>query len=251
MQAAAGGWDNLGLMAMTPEDYTVELAKAWGGGLRSVILYGSAASGDHRQDSDYNLILVVDRVNPACVRAAARATVKWVREGNPAPLLMTPGFLANSADVYPLEWLDIIDHHRVLAGEDPVPGLSVSDRNLRLELERELKSSWLKLLGRYQAVAGSPSEVRELMVRSSSNFLTLFRGCLRLFGMRHMPPKAKVAAALAEHLGKEVPMDSGAFAFVETLRDGKRKVSQEEIDAGMERYLAAIEAVIRRIDAWT
>jgi predicted nucleotidyltransferase len=238
-------------MALTPETCAKELARIWGDGLRTVVLYGSAASGDHRHDSDFNLLLVVDRIDPARVREAARVTRAWTRAGNPAPLLLTPDFLKNSADVYPLEWLDILDHHRVLAGEDLVSGLAVSDQNLRTELERELKSAWLKLLGRYQAAASSPAEVRELMVRSSSTFLTLFRGCLRLLGVRPLPPKAKVAEALAERIRAQEPFDPAVFAFINDLREKRRKASRDELDSAMDRYLAAIAAVIRRIDAWT
>jgi len=238
-------------VAQTPETYAKELARIWGDGLRTVVLYGSAASGDHRRDSDYNILLVVDRIDPARVSAATRVTRAWTKAGNPAPLLMTEDFLKGSCDVYPLEWLDILDHHHVLAGQDLVSGLTVSDRNLRLELERELKSAWLKLLGRYQVAASSPAEVRELMVRSSSTFLTLFRGCLRLLGVRPLPPKAKVAEALAERIRAQEPFDPSVFALISELRERRRKASSDELNSAMDRYLAAIAAVIRRIDAWT
>ncbi|MEK7477129.1 MAG: nucleotidyltransferase domain-containing protein [Candidatus Coatesbacteria bacterium] len=238
-------------MALSPETYASDLTRIWGESLKSVVLYGSAASGDHHRDSDYNLLVVVATIDPARIRDAAKVTRGWTRGGNPPPLLMTPEFLANSADAYPLEWLDMLDHHRVLAGEDLVAGLAVNDQNLRLELERELKSAWLKLLGRYQAAAASPSEVRELMVRSSSTFLTLFRGCLRLLGVKPLPPRLNVAAALAERLGPDSGFDPGAFAFIHALREKDPKALKLDPHGPMDRYLAAIGAVIRRIDAWT
>jgi len=236
---------------MSLDAYAQDLKRIWGDSLRSVILYGSAASGDHYRGSDYNLLVIVDRIEPARLREAARSTRAWTRAGNPAPLLMTPDFLANSADAYPLEWLDMLDHHRVLAGDDSLTALKVSDQNLRLELERELKSAWLKLLGRYQVAAGSPAELRELMAKSSSTFITLFRGCLRLLGVRPLPPRRSVAAMLAERLKPGDSFDPAVFAYVHALKEKDREVMKEDPEPHMDCYLAAIAAVIRRIDAWT
>ena len=58
--------------------------------LRSVVLYGSAAAGEHNEHfSDLNVLCVLTRVTPAEL-ADSEPIFKWWREqGNPSPLLFS------------------------------------------------------------------------------------------------------------------------------------------------------------------
>ena len=58
--------------------------------LQSVILYGSAAAGEHNEHfSDLNVLCVLTRVTPAEL-ADAEPIFKWWRaQGNPSPLLLS------------------------------------------------------------------------------------------------------------------------------------------------------------------
>ena len=65
---------------------TKELKKAFGDGLVSVVLYGSAAAGDHHEGfSDYNILCVLERLTPAELGRAEEVFAWWRRQGNPAP----------------------------------------------------------------------------------------------------------------------------------------------------------------------
>jgi hypothetical protein len=58
----------------------------------------------------------------------------------------------------------------------------VDPADLRLQCERELKGKHIQLRERYLLFAGQPEELGELLVRSFSTFLVLFRTVLRLAG---------------------------------------------------------------------
>ncbi|MEK7766241.1 MAG: hypothetical protein AAB368_08385, partial [bacterium] len=177
-------------MAYSPERLAEELKNAHGADLRSVILYGSAAAGArHPRYSDHNVLVLLRATGAAALAVSAPAIRKWEKAGNPPPLFMTPEFLARSADVFPLEWLDMKEQHRVLVGEDALASLAVNPRHLRVELERELKGTLLRFRGAYAAAAGDTRRARELLIRSSSTFLILFRGCLRHLGVVPLPSK--------------------------------------------------------------
>src|SRR5262245_9574028 len=127
-------------MMMTPEQFSEQVRQAMPAGVRSVILYGSAAAGEHLTErSDYNILIVLDKLELPELTALAGPTEAWVEEGNQPPLLFTVESLRESADVFPIELLDIRDSHKVLVGEDMVAGLAISDANLRRQVESELR----------------------------------------------------------------------------------------------------------------
>ncbi len=63
----------------------------------------------------------------------------------PFPLLINRQFVLSSLDSYPLEFLDIVSsgYHNLLAREDMLAELKFAAADMRLQMERELKSKWL------------------------------------------------------------------------------------------------------------
>src|ERR1700712_534967 len=106
-------------------DQLVErLKKAFGGDLISVVLYGSAAVGDHHSKfSDYNVLCVLRQITPTQL-GASEAIFRWWREqGNPSPLLLTEHEVQTSTDCFAVEFHDIKEHNRLLHGADVVSSL--------------------------------------------------------------------------------------------------------------------------------
>lgn len=229
---------------MTPERFTEQLHRACQDNLTSVILFGSSAAGDHLgRQSDYNTLVVVKRLGLPELAALAPVARAWVRRGNPPPLCFTQESLERSADTFPLELLDIRDHHRILAGEDVISRLAVRPDHVRHQLEYELKGKLMQLRSRYLLSAGRPSQLRQLMTRSLSTFLVLFRGALRL----HQPtvPAAKLEAL--RQLAALTQVDVSAIETVARLKAGARVpgVVMERLFAD---YLAAIELLVVSVD---
>jgi len=232
-------------MAYTPDQIVGDLSKAWGGNLLSAILYGSAATEefDHKR-SDFNLLLIVRDSVKAGSPATAGYFRKWSAGGNPTPLVMTADFMRRSADVFPIEWLDIHERHKVLYGKDLTGCVRVGGANYRLELERELKANLLRLQGKYRIVAGRTSAVQELITMSSSTFLALFRSFLRLLGVKPLPARGETAKVLAHRIG----FDASAFTYAARLRRGERDALKADPDLWMGRYIRAIVAVISKAE---
>lgn len=239
---------NEAFMKPTPETLTAALKQLLGRRLASVILYGSAASGDHvARHSDYNIMVVLDRTDAAALAPLGPVLRRWTKAGNPLPQIMDRRFLARSAGAFPLEWADMRDHHQVLHGADILKGLVVSPRAMRAELERELKAKLLRLHAAYAAAADEPARLRDLLIKSSSTFLVLFRGILRLKDVKPLPPRRDTAAAVARALR----IDLGVFGFVRGLRTGESGAGKAAVEAQARRYLKAVEAVVEKLDSWT
>lgn len=78
-----------------------DLKRTHGRNLVSVILFGSAAAGDFvREQSDYNVLIVMEKIGPADLRNAHACVREWVRMGNPLPVYFTSRELRDAADVF-------------------------------------------------------------------------------------------------------------------------------------------------------
>jgi hypothetical protein len=232
---------------MTPEKLVEELKQACPTGLKSVVLYGSAAAGDFvGKSSDYNVLVVTEDLGSATLDALSNAAAKWSKAGNPAPLMFTEDRLAQATDVFPIELLDIRECHKILYGEDLVQGLEIDTKNLRLEIEHELRGKLIKLRQSYLLTGGKPKAIAELMVDSLSTFLVLFRASLRLFEDAVPQQKFQALEKLAGHL----EFDAAVFTTVQQLKEGAKKPKDVAVAEVFNTYLKTIECVIDAVDAY-
>jgi hypothetical protein len=229
---------------MTPETFATRLAEQCGASLRSVVLYGSAAAGDHiKQHSDYNLLIVLDRLGQEDLAALAPLMREWAAAGNPPPRLFTPEALRRSADVFALEIADLRDARRVLHGEDPIAPLAVAHEHLRYQLEYELHGKLNRLRSAYLLAAGQSKDLERLMISSLPGFLVLARGALRLYEPRVPGPKLEALRALARH----VPLRVEPFERIAAWNAGGCDAADpERIFAD---YLTELERLQAAVDA--
>ncbi|MGB9678014.1 MAG: nucleotidyltransferase domain-containing protein, partial [Candidatus Ratteibacteria bacterium] len=112
--------------------------------LLSCILYGSAVKGNYKEGiSDINLIIIIDKFEAKDLDEIKRRVSKFAWKNLIKPYFFSEWFLLSSADVFPVEWMDIKENHIVLYGEDLTEKINVENKNLRIELERKLKQLFL------------------------------------------------------------------------------------------------------------
>ena len=232
---------------MTPEKLVEELKLACPKGLKSVVLYGSAAAGDHSgKQSDYNVLVVAEELDIATLDAFSKSAAAWSKAGNPAPMLFTEERLAQATDVFPIELLDIRECHKVLYGENLVQGLEIDTKNLRLQIEHELRGKLIRLRQSYLLTQGKSRAVTDLMVQSLSTFLVLFRAALRLFEQEVPQKKFQALEKLSTHLA----FDGSVFQTVQELKDGTKKPKEVPLGDLFNNYLKTIERVIDAVDMY-
>lgn len=228
---------------MTPEDFSKTLQKRLGEGLVSVILYGSAARGDHGgKRSDFNLMVVCKSLGMTVLDKLAISARDWVKAGNRAPLLFTEARLQQSRDAFPIELLDMQAHYKVLYGEDPLAGLFIETHHLRWQLEHELRGALIKLREHYLAAGGKPELVSETLVGSLATFTTMVRASLRCLGQTVPATNDEALTALAS----AIPFDPEPFRKVDAM---KRKGSKPgDIPALFAAYLSSVEQMVDAVD---
>ncbi len=230
---------------MNPQELTDKLRDAYGENLASVILYGSAADGEyHKGLSDYNIIIVLKNLAPVELAKPNAILKKWVKAGNPPPIFFSPEIISGSADVFPIEFFDIIERRKVLFGSDPFKEVKIDPKNLRHQCEHELRSKLMTLHSRVALIADQPKELIRLILESSSSFFAAFGGILRLAGARPKPSKKE----LAEQITKLTGIDTSIFMEVVEVREGSKIWRKEEALEKFEQYLTSIESVVKYVD---
>ena len=220
-----------------------ELAAAVGSKLLSVVLYGSAARGDfHEKTSDLNLIVVLEDLSPLTLELLSPCIRKWIKKDHPSPRLFTPSLITESADVFPMEMLDLQSHRLVLFGRDPFAGLAVGRAHLRLQCERELRTKLMRLREGYVECHDVPNELQRLLTSSYTTFVAVFRGCLSLMGGSVPLRNAEVVQAFCRRAG----LEAGPFEEVDKLKRG------EELQAALKTvfsgYYEQLSRAVEKID---
>ncbi len=125
-----------------------------------MVLYGSAAAGDHIElRSDYNILIALKRITPEDLRQAQAPMREWQRLGHPLPVYFTLEELADAADVFPIEFHQMANARIVLYGHDPFEFVKLSDANLRHQTEYELRSKLIQLRRLYIPASSFDREI--------------------------------------------------------------------------------------------
>lgn len=222
-----------------------DIRTSCGTSLKSVVLYGSKAAGEEtKKYSDYNILLVLENVNFSALAQLSAITGGWVRHGNTPPLIFTVDELKNSADVFPIEFLDMKASHRLLFGEDYLQNIEVKETHLRHQCEFELRSKLLKLRQGYLIAGGSSKKVRELLESTVSSFLVVFRFVLKLLGEN--PPLKKTDSL--ELLSKKTGINPSVFQTIIKIRNNDKEAMQINPEILIKEYMEEIEKIISVVD---
>jgi hypothetical protein len=226
-------------------DFARDLTTTYGDELVSVVLYGSAARGEYREGvSDLNLLVLLRDTAAATLRRGSALARAWGAAKNPPPLVMSEREFRGSADVFPMELADIRDAHVILYGTDPFAGVEISHADLRLQLERELKSAYIRLRTRYLTDAGDAARFEPLLLKSLSTFLVMFRTVLRLSD----ESVARDPEAVVQATARRVGFDPAPLLEIVRARAGGAKLDVGPDAPVVTGYLDAVAEVVRYVD---
>jgi hypothetical protein len=225
--------------ALTVQQFAARVSEVLGQHLVSLVLYGSTARGTAvPQRSDVNTLLICDTADDALFGALAPVVRDWRRAGHPAPLIFTAAEWRTSADAFAIEYEDMRQHHQVLAGRDPWPGISVERGHVRRQLESELMGKLIRLRQAYAALhgAGDAKQLARVVVGSAAGFFTMLRTVLRLAGR----PVPAVPAELVQSAAALVGFPAGDLAPLVQHASGGPALRLRPGDALVPAYLAAV-----------
>jgi hypothetical protein len=221
------------------------LRTAHGENLSSVVLYGSAAAGDHIElRSDHNLLIVLNRITTEDLRLSQAPMQEWQGLGQPMPVYFSVEELNDAADVFPIEFLQMEKARKVLLGRDPFELVQISRANLRRQTEYELRAKLIQLRRLYIPASTSIEKLSSLMSDSLASFAALFRAVLILHGQEPPITKADTVRAIVRLL----ELDASPFERIFELRAGRLSLTETEANQVFAAYMTQIEHVIEVVD---
>jgi hypothetical protein len=166
----------------TLEQVRRDLHGLFGDSLRAVALTGEAAGASYRAGrSPLEIAVLLEQVTADALRKVRPRLRGWARRRVAAPLVFDLRWLADSRDVFPIEFLELRAHHVPLHGDvDPFANLPVSEEHLRLEVEKQLRGKLLHLWEAYLETRGSSRRLRSLLAAVPHGFAWILRGALHL-----------------------------------------------------------------------
>jgi hypothetical protein len=232
---------------MTLDELVDQLKRVYGAQLDAVVLYGSAAAGEHiPKRSDYNVLVVVQELTMQHMRTEAAVARAWAEGGNPPPLTLTRSEWRGSADIFPMEYADILERHRVLYGTPPFDGIVVDRGHLRLQLEYEAMGKLLKLRQGVLAAGGDQKAQVELLAASLSTIMVIFRAVERLHGA--VPPTDY--DRLSRDVATRVGFDAAPFGRVVRHLRGGEKIGSSEVESVLAGYVDGMSRLVSYLDRY-
>lgn len=210
----------------------------------SIVLCGEAASAAYRPGvSPLSLAVVVDRVDFSILEALRPVVARAGRRLS-TPLLFDPPYIASALDVFPLEFLDLVDRHRLLEGtSDPFAALEIGASHVKTQLEEQLRGKMLHLRETYLE-EGPSRRLGTTLLDSLSYFYVLLRGLLFLDGhSRSGQPLELLAAVESVH-----DVSLRTVAELEAVRVGDGRLSASAAREHFAGYLACICRLVEIVD---
>ena len=146
---------------------TKRFKQTFGDDLSSLILFGSAVGGQwHPDRSDLNLLAVFGSDELSILDRAAALKGLFLKH-NVSCLWFREVGLPRSADVFPIELLDLKLRRRVLHGDDIIEKVVIYHPDLRLACERIAREKLLALRSNYVLYAGDEAALRSVLIKSA------------------------------------------------------------------------------------
>jgi hypothetical protein len=206
--------------------------------VHSITITGSALTDDFDPvKSDVNSVFVLHAMDLEFLEFLAPLGKTYGKKRIASPLIMTPEYIRNSLDVFPVEFLNIKLLHKTTFGEDLFQNLMIDRSDLRLQCERELKVRLIGLRQGYISAIGNAKILTDLFINTIAGYVPLFRGIVLILGKEPPLRNEDVLAVLAEVSG----VDTKVFKTVLKQKKQKTKMTIKQLNAIFKDYYAAME----------
>ncbi|MDY6839768.1 MAG: hypothetical protein SWH78_17560 [Thermodesulfobacteriota bacterium] len=226
-------------------DVTSDYKELFGDDLVSIILYGSAASGEYvAGKSDINFMIVLSDKGIDSLERTFEVVKKWKKRNVATPLFLTEDYVRTSLDAFPIEYLNLQNCHESVYGRDILKDLTFDRHYLRLQCEREIKAKLLLLREAFLETGGRGKDLQELVAQSVHAFVAVFNGLLYLKG-KEVPQRKREAVA---QVCETFDLDKALFEKLLDIREKKLKPSGTEMAGLFQAYLKEVRNMWKQLD---
>ena len=222
--------------------FTDDLKDLYKEDLVSVILYGSAASAEFvEKHSNLNFLIVLKSTELPILRKAADLTRKFPYL---EPLFMTENFISSSADVFPIEFLDIKENYAIIYGKDILKEMQIDTKNLRFQCEHELKVKLMSLRQLFLKFSNDAKALERVLFKTFTSVLHISRNMLRLKGKAAPYKKEQIINELSLNFG----LNKTLWVEILNAKNRQAKISKAELEDLFIRFCEELERVVEITD---
>jgi hypothetical protein len=178
------------------------------------------------------------------LNAVAALARSMSRQKVSPPLLVTPAYIERSRDVFGVEFLDFQLTHETILGDDPFTSLHIEKEDVRLQCERELKATLVRMRQGYITAAGDKAMVQDILISTGKGLTPLARAMLWLRDIE----RPKTMEAALRRAGDEFKVDLTAVVAAERWRYEKPRLTEPEVRSAFTAILAAVDGLTTIID---
>jgi len=223
-----------------------DLNLLFGKSVVSIVLFGSAVTDDYRSGvSDLNFLVVLKPKAMKDMHRVSKHLLRWQRNKISLPLFVTESYIHGSLDSYPVEFLNMKSKYTVIKGKDVLANLKVNKKDIRLQVERELKGKLLQLRQRRILTRGRKRALKMLITHSIVTFTSIFKGLLFLRGKQIPAAKKDV---ILEACREFTEIDESLFSELLKVYQGTIKLSKDQLEDRVSKYIKQIEALGESVD---
>ena len=212
----------------------------------SILVYGSAAGVNYNPGvSNINIAVIVKNLDFSVLKQSL-GLIKWGRKHKIAtPLFLTKDYILSALDVFPVEFSEIKEQHKVILGEDIFKDLEIPLKDVRLLCEQQVKGNLLRLRQAYLDIGSNPSVLKNLLISVLSDLVPVFRQLIILKGQKPIEQKEQ----MLEDLARIFSLDQEAFLAVLHDKNRKTLIPSHQVEAYFQNFLNQLESLSRHMDS--
>ena len=225
--------------------YLDKMLDCHGRNVLSVSIYGSAAGGDYRfKKSDINSVFIFQELSFETFKTSLNVVARGKRQRISVPLFLAKEYLTSSADVFPIEFLDMKENHICVHGEDILASLEIKEEHLRLLCEQQIKGKLLRIRQAYLEIGIQNKQIEGILKESLRALIPVFRNLIRLKGKT--PPVHK--GEIIQLICSEFQLREDVLGPVLKWTRADEKISRKEIAVYLEKYLEEMAKLAKEVD---
>ena len=228
------------------EHFCNQLRTALADELVAVILFGdSVRRPESLQATRINIMIVLQSMSVALLDKLSGPIQHTRKSIGISPLILTEEDLQSSTDVFPIKFINMQRHHRVLLGRDVLSDRIVGVEHLRLRCEQEVKNLMLRLRSFYVHNSHHLRSLRETLKNAASSLTT----CLSALLILKNEPVPDNDVELVNKAGELMSLDVTAVRSVLEL-DEQPATDETQIQHLYDAFMATVRSTAKMIDGF-
>ncbi|MFC1478146.1 hypothetical protein ACFL57_01645 [Candidatus Margulisiibacteriota bacterium] len=219
-----------------------DLQKTASDNIISLVIYGPNQSGQYLSSAtENNFLVITQQLAGPDLKQISALQKQWARKYNVYPLFLTKHDILTSADIFPIEFSNIKESYKTVAGEDVFRDIDIPLIHLRTQCEHSIKG---KLIILRQGYLEKPEDARSLITNSFPALMLVFKNILKLLGDPVPSDRSEIIKSLCARTNR----DENVLNTIADIAYGKTKCSRHECVSHFNNYLDEWQKIADFVD---